>query len=183
MAAARAAARRAPPRAAAAGAAAAGAAASAVEAPAAADAPAAPPAVAAAPRKPAGDPLLDVEGGDEVERELSGKPAKRSVYVPPAIGSDVPESVSVSQINEAVAGQKGALVTCTEQQRAASPDVSGTLRLRWTILADGSVRDVRNLSDDLARQPIASCISGVVRGIKFPRSRTAGQEVVFPFKF
>ena len=68
---------------------------------------AAPTAVAEAPRKkPAGDPLLDVGGDDELERELSGTKPKRNVYVTPAIGAELPESVSVSQINEAVVGQK-----------------------------------------------------------------------------
>lgn len=123
-------------------------------------------------------------GGDtELEKELSGKPARRSVYVPPAIGSDLPESVSQSQIQEAVAGQKNALVRCIEQQRAADPNARGTLRLRWIIGGDGGVRDVRVLSDEFSRQPVAPCISGVVRSIRFPRSRTSGQEVVFPFKF
>jgi hypothetical protein len=82
-----------------------------------------------------------------------------------------------------VAGQKAALVRCIEQQRAADPDARGTLRLRWMIGGDGSVRDVRVLSEEFARQPVAPCISGVVKGIRFPRSRTTGQEVIFPFKF
>ncbi|HEX9289658.1 MAG TPA: AgmX/PglI C-terminal domain-containing protein [Anaeromyxobacteraceae bacterium] len=148
--------------------------------------PAAPaPAPAEPPRrKAAGDPLLDVGGDDDIEKELSGKgPSKRSVYVPPAIGSDLPEGVSVSQINEAVVGQKSALLRCIEQQKAADPDTRGTLKVRWIISGDGSVRDVRVVSDEFARQPIAPCISGVVKSIRFPRTRTTGQEVVFPFKF
>ncbi|GEJ55928.1 GYF domain-containing protein [Anaeromyxobacter diazotrophicus] len=134
-------------------------------------------------RKPAGDPLLDVGGDEELEKELGGKPTKRSVYVPPALGADLPDSVSQSQIQEAVAGQKSALLRCIEQQRAADPNARGTLRLRWLITGDGGVREVRVLSDEFARQPVAPCISGVVKGIRFPRSRTTGQEVVFPFKF
>ncbi len=136
------------------------------------------------PRKRAGgDPLLDVGGDDEVEKELGNKSSKRSVYVPPAIGSDLPDNVSVSQINEAVVGQKAGLVRCIDQQKAADPDTRGTLKVRWIISGDGSVRDVRVVSDEFARQPIAPCITAVVRGIRFPRSRTTGQEVVFPFKF
>ena len=130
-----------------------------------------------------GDPLLDVAGDDEIEKELAGKAPKRSVYVPPAPGGDLPDKVSISQINEAVAGQKAALVHCTDQQRAASPDATGTLRMRWIISADGSVRDVRVVSEEFARQPIAACITSVVKGTRFPQSRTTGQEVIFPFKF
>jgi hypothetical protein len=154
------------------------------EPPRAAEAPRPSVAVAEVPaRKPSGDPLLDVAGDDELEKELASNKPKRSVYVPPAIGSDLPENVSVSQINEAVVGQKAALVRCIEQQKAADPEAKGTLRLRWIIGGDGGVRDVRVVSEDLARQPIAPCISNVVKEIRFPRSRTSGQEVVFPFKF
>jgi hypothetical protein len=124
-----------------------------------------------------------VGGDDEVEKELSGRGAKRSVYVPPAMGSGLPDSVSVSQINEAVVGQKTALMRCIDRQKAADPDARGTLKVRWIIGGDGSVRDVRLLTSEYARQPIAPCITSVVKGIRFPRSRTAGQEVVFPFKF
>ncbi len=145
---------------------------------------AAAPAVADAPRKkPAGDPLLDVGGDDELAKELSSSKPKRNVYVPPAIGADLPESVSVSQINEAVVGQKAALLRCIEEQRAVDPAARGTLKLRWIIGGDGATRDVRVTSDEFAKQPIAPCISNVVKGIRFPRSRTTGQEVVFPFKF
>ncbi len=134
-------------------------------------------------RKGGGDPLLDLGGEDDVEKELSGKGSKRSVYVPPAMGSDLPENVSVSQINEAVVGQKSALMRCIEQQKAADPDTRGTLKVRWIIGGDGSTRDVRVVNDEFARQPIAPCITSIVRSIRFPRSRTTGQEVVFPFKF
>ncbi|OFX19873.1 MAG: hypothetical protein A2V77_25065 [Anaeromyxobacter sp. RBG_16_69_14] len=122
-------------------------------------------------------------GDDEIEKELGSKGSKRSVYVPPAIGGDLPDSVSVSQINEAVVGQKSGLVRCIDQQKAADPDTRGTLKVRWIISGDGGVRDVRLASDEFARQPIARCITAVVKGIRFPRSRTSGQEVVFPFKF
>jgi predicted Zn finger-like uncharacterized protein len=142
-----------------------------------------PPPAAEPRRKSGGDPLLDAAGDDDVERELSGRGSRRSVYVPPAMGSGLPDSVSVSQINEAVVGQKTALMRCIEKQKSADPDTRGTLKVRWIISGDGGVRDVRLLSHEFARQPIASCITSVVRGIRFPRSRTTGQEVVFPFKF
>jgi len=141
-----------------------------------------PPEPAAKPAQ-GGDPLLEVGGDDDIEKELNGKGTKRSVYVPPAPGGDLPDKVSISQINEAVAGQRTALLHCTEQQRAASPDATGTLRVRWIISGDGSARDVRILSEEFAHQPIAACISGVVKGTRFPQSKTTGQEVIFPFKF
>jgi len=145
-----------------------------------------PPAAKTTPR----DPLLDAVTDDELERELSGgaaKPAPKAsstVYVPPAQpGSDLPESVTPAQINDAVGAQVGALKGCIEEQRAGDPGAKGTLKLRWVIAGDGSVREVKNLSSEYEGQPIARCIGGVVKGIRFPATRARGQEVVFPFKF
>jgi hypothetical protein len=131
-------------------------------------------------RKPAGDPLLDVAGDDDITRD-TGK--RRSVYVPPAPGADVPDRVTDSQIIEAIVGKKAALSSCVEEQRAAGADAKGPLMLRWSIAPDGSVRDVRNLSEGLSRQPIVGCISGVVKGTRFPRSRLGREVDGFPFKF
>ncbi len=132
-------------------------------------------------RKPAGDPLLDVVGNDDDLTRDTGK--RRSVYVPPAPGSDLPERVTDSQIIEAIVGKKAALSSCVEEQRAASADAKGPLMLRWSIAPDGGVRDVKSLSEGLGRQPIVGCISGVVRSTRFPRSRLGREVDGFPFKF
>jgi len=131
-------------------------------------------------RKPAGDPLLDVAGDDDITKD-TGK--RRSVYVPPAPGSDLPERVTDSQIIEAIVGKKAALSACVEEQRAASADAKGPLMLRWSIAPDGAARDVKSLSEGLARQPIVGCISGVVKSTRFPRSRLGREVDGFPFKF
>jgi len=142
------------------------------------------PAPAEPPRKkPAGDPLLDF-GGDaesDIEKELGAK--KRSVYVPPAPGSDLPEKVSEAQINEGVASRMAALRECLSKQEAADPGSHGVLKVRWLIGPDGGVSGVKSLTPEFASQPIAACLTGVVKSIRFPRSHTTGQEVIFPFKF
>jgi hypothetical protein len=142
------------------------------------------PAPAPAPaRKSGGDPLLDVGGDDDLAKELSGGAKKRSVYVPPAPGSELPERVSDPQIIEAVVGRKPALAACVAEQKASDPSVAGTLMLRWSISPDGAVREVKNLSSEYARQPIVQCISGVVKGTRFPKSRLGRDVEGFPFKF
>jgi hypothetical protein len=126
----------------------------------------------------------------ELERELGGggpaRPAKApaSVYVPPAAGEpELPAGLSPAQINQAVSARVSSLKGCIAEQRSTGHAANGTLKLRWVIGGDGSVRDVQNLSSDLEGQPIAGCIREVVQGIRFPATRTRGQEVVFPFKF
>jgi predicted Zn finger-like uncharacterized protein len=149
-----------------------------------AEAPPPAPAPAASPKKKA-DPLLDFDssGDSALDEALGGTPSGRSVYVPPRPGSDLPAQLSASQINESVLGQVDALRRCVSEQKARDPDATGTLKMRWLILGDGAVRDVKCLSPEYASGPFASCIAGVVRSIRFPRSATKGQEVTFPFTF
>jgi hypothetical protein len=110
-------------------------------------------------------------------------PASPAPPAGPAPRSDLPESLSAAQINDAVAARLSSLRSCIQEQRSADPSSKGTLRLRWVIAGDGAVQDVKNLSGEYEGQPISRCIAGIVKGIKFPASRTRGQEVVFPFKF
>jgi predicted Zn finger-like uncharacterized protein len=140
-------------------------------------------AAAAPAKKPAGDPLLDVGSDDELTKDLAGGGKKRSVYVPPPPGSDLPDRVSDPQIIEAIVGKKTSLQACVEEQKAAGGDARGPLMLRWTILPDGSVKDVRSISEGLARQPIVPCITSVVKSTRFPRTRLGREVEAFPFKF
>jgi predicted Zn finger-like uncharacterized protein len=143
------------------------------------------PAPAPAPTKKKVDPLLDFDssGDGALDEALGGTPSGRTVYVPPRPGSDLPDKLSASQINEAVLTQVDSLRRCVSDQKARDPDASGTLKMRWLILGDGGVRDVKCLTPEYASGPFAACIAGVVKSIRFPRSATKGQEVTFPFTF
>jgi hypothetical protein len=150
-------------------------------------APAAPsPAPAAGKKK---DSLLDFDSNDAALDEAlgggGGGGSGRSVYVPPARAGAgaLPAKLSESQIQEAVAGRIDSLRRCVSEQKSRDPGAAGVLKLRWVIAADGSVREVKSLPGDYAAGPFSTCISGVVKSIKFPKSATAGQEVTFPFSF
>ncbi|HUL60984.1 MAG TPA: GYF domain-containing protein [Anaeromyxobacteraceae bacterium] len=153
-----------------------------------------PPAAPAAPAPAPGgakrkDSLLDFESSGSSDAALDealgggGGSGGRSVYVPPRPGGDVPEKLSSSQIQEAVQTRVDSLRRCLSEQKGRDADATGTLKMRWVINGDGSVRDVKCLTPELAASPFAQCISGVVRTIRFPRSATKGQEVTFPFAF
>ncbi|HEX9242087.1 MAG TPA: GYF domain-containing protein [Anaeromyxobacter sp.] len=145
--------------------------------------PASPPPPAQGRKK---DSLLDFDSNDSALDDAlgSGKSSGRSVYVPPAPGGGaLPAKLSPAQINEAVATQIDSLRKCVSDQKTRDPSASGILKLKWTIGADGSVRSVQSLPGDYAAGPFSSCISGVVRTIRFPRSSTPGQEITFPFQF
>jgi hypothetical protein len=157
------------------------------KAPAAKPAPAEKPAAApaAAPKKK--DSVLDFDQGaeDDLTAALGGA-SGRSVYVPPKPGgaAGAPDRLSDAQITESVKLHVDALRRCAAEQQAREPGAKGTLKMAWTIQQDGSPRDVRCLTPDLAAGPFAQCITGVVKGIRFPRVADAkGQPVTFPFGY
>jgi hypothetical protein len=124
----------------------------------------------------AGSDRLD-EASQERRRAAAGEPFA------PMAGEDLPPEVPQEQIQQAVAVRMDDLRGCLEKQQSQNPDSHGTLKLGWVIGPDGDVSGVRSLNSELEGQPIAQCLVGVVETIRFPRSRTRGQEVVFPFKF
>ncbi len=147
------------------------------------------PAPAPAPAKKGGGGVLDFDDGDAALKEALGGSAQqggRSVYVPPAPGgggASLPASVSTSQIQEAVAGRVDSLRRCVSEQKARDPEASGTLKMAWTIVGDGTPKDVRCVTPEYASGQFAACIGGVIKNIRFPRSQTSGQPVTFPFSF
>jgi predicted Zn finger-like uncharacterized protein len=149
----------------------------------------APQAPAPAPKKRNG--LLDFDSSNDAALDEAlggggGGGTGRTVYVPPAragASAALPEKLSPSQINEAVAGRIDSLRRCVSEQKEREPGASGVLKMRWIIVGDGGVRDVKCLTSEYAQGPFAQCITGVVKTIKFPRSGTTGQEVTFPFSF
>ncbi|HSD21524.1 MAG TPA: AgmX/PglI C-terminal domain-containing protein, partial [Anaeromyxobacter sp.] len=145
-----------------------------------------PPAQAPEPPAPRKRSVLDFESNDAALDDALGggsSSSSRSVYVPPRPGGELPAKLSSAQINESVAQRIDGLQRCVSEQKARDADASGTLKMRWIITGDGSVRDVKCLTPEFASGQFAQCLSGVVKTIKFPRSSTTGQEVTFPFKF
>jgi predicted Zn finger-like uncharacterized protein len=148
-------------------------------------------AASTATAKKGGSSILDFDSGGSdsaLDDALGGGSApsgKRSVYVPPAPagGGALPDKVSPGDINGAVAQRMDQLRKCVSDQKAREPDASGTLKMRWIIQGDGSVWDVKCLTPEYEKGQFAACIGGVVKGIRFPRSTTSGQEVTFPFNF
>uniref|UniRef100_UPI001F587430 AgmX/PglI C-terminal domain-containing protein n=1 Tax=Anaeromyxobacter terrae TaxID=2925406 RepID=UPI001F587430 len=130
--------------------------------------------------------VLDFESNDAALDDALGggsTASRRSVYVPPRPGGELPAKLSSAQINEAVAQRIDSLQRCMSEQKARDAEATGTLKMRWLINADGSVRDVKCLTPEFASGQFAQCLAGVVKSIKFPRSTTSGQEVTFPFRF
>ncbi|HYQ81716.1 MAG TPA: AgmX/PglI C-terminal domain-containing protein, partial [Anaeromyxobacteraceae bacterium] len=136
-------------------------------------------------KKGATDPFEGGGGGadDEFEKLLN-EPPKRSVYVPPAPGGDVADKVSTGQIQEAVAGKMAALRDCLAKQQATDPEAHGEVTVTWEIEPDGRPGAVS--TGKAGNQPFAQCLVGVVKSIRFPKSRLGNKgddKVRFPFRY
>jgi predicted Zn finger-like uncharacterized protein len=138
---------------------------------------------APAPRKKGGD-LLDFEGGgDAALDEALGKGGSgRSVYVPPAPGGGggVPERVTDSQVNETIMTRVSALQQCLADKGTTN---GGVLKMRWSISPEGAVQNLKCITPESANTPFASCVTGVLKGLRFPKTKEGRQDVTFPFKF
>jgi predicted Zn finger-like uncharacterized protein len=110
---------------------------------------------------------------------------KREVYIPPAPGSggDVKDSLGQADIMEVVKNNVPAIQGCVAKQREKEPGTSGKLVMKWTILTSGKTAKIEVVSDEFKNTYLATCISGLIKGWTFPRTKSQGDPVVFPFKF
>ncbi len=112
--------------------------------------------------------------------------AKRTVYIPPAPGgstSEVRESLGQSDIMEVVKGNISAVQACLAEQRSREPGVGGKIVVKWTILTSGKTTRVEIISDKFKDTYLAGCLRSLIKSWVFPRTKTQGDPVVFPFKF
>ncbi|MFO0555894.1 MAG: AgmX/PglI C-terminal domain-containing protein [Polyangiaceae bacterium] len=65
-------------------------------------------------------------------------------------------------------------------QRRAAGDPSGTVRVRFVIEEDGSVRDVEDAGSDLADPSVVACVERAFEAMKFPAPTGGTIEVVYP---
>jgi hypothetical protein len=63
----------------------------------------------------------------------------------------------------------------------ANPDLSGMLKVRFTVLKSGKVKKAKATQNELNEQ-VAKCVINALKKIKFPR-RANKRTVEYPFKF
>jgi hypothetical protein len=69
---------------------------------------------------------------------------------------------------------------CYEKELAAKPELSGTVASTWTISPDGKVEDAKSKGVDDA---VATCVSGVIASIEFPKPTSGSVTVSFPLSY
>jgi len=116
------------------------------------------------------------------------EPAKKNsktVWIPPAPaqGGAVVETLSQSDIFETVKANIDAIKRCIADQKAKDPSLHGRITMRWTILTNGKVAKVEVMTDEFKNTPLATCLSALIKTWQFPKHKTQGDPVVFPFTF
>ncbi len=143
-------------------------------------------------------PVPEANGSDEeFDKMFGGKkkaaaPAaaeepkkKKEVYVPPAPGggADLPETLGQAEIMQVVVSNKAAIVRCVSEQKAKDPDASGTLVMRFTVQPSGRTSNVSAVTEEFKATHMAACIGGQIKSWSFPKHKTQGDPINFPFKF
>jgi predicted Zn finger-like uncharacterized protein len=119
----------------------------------------------------------------------SAEPTKRPTtgpYIPPEPGSAsgvVKDSLGQSDILDVVMGNKTALAKCVQEMHSKEPGVTGKLVMKWAIGTNGKVSNVSVQSEEFKSTYLAQCVGGLIKSWSFPKSKTAPDPVVFPFKF
>ena len=141
------------------------------------------------PKRGQKDEFDEVFGGDSGSSKStskgsdSGSKGSKGGYIPPAPGGDVPERLGNSDVMQVVRAHIPELKTCTLEQKRKSPNLSGTLVMRWTILPSGRTTSVQVRTDEFKSTYLAGCISGLVKSWSFPKHRVQGDPIDFPFNF
>jgi hypothetical protein len=88
-----------------------------------------------------------------------------------------------AEVLRAINGRMGAITRCYESRLMNNPTLGGRLVFGWTINTSGGASGVAVRSSTLADPAVASCISGIIRGIRFPRPEGGSVQISFPFLF
>lgn len=92
--------------------------------------------------------------------------------------------LSKTQVLSSLSKVRPEIRVCYENALASRSTLEGSVRLRWTIDSSGSVNDVKVKDTKIAFPKLLSCVSDVVKELKFPASRNKRPTVVeYGFNF
>jgi hypothetical protein len=126
-----------------------------------------------------GDPAVEPEAAPptEVVEVVAPRPAPE-----PELAKVLPEKLDAEDVMAEVVMHKPELAQCVATLHNDSPQLSGTLIMRWTIEPRGSTLDITAENAGLELAALADCIRDEIRGWVFPE-HAATQRVQFEFKY
>jgi len=128
------------------------------------------------------EPQQGTPGIGVVEGTKRPRPTRGTVRRVPG-GGRVPPTIDRAGVEREIGRHMGRIRWCYESRLLDNPSLSGRLRFAWTVNAAGRVAGVSVQSGDLPDSSVASCIRGVIRGMRFPRPTGGAIRITYPFVF
>lgn len=121
---------------------------------------------------------------DDAARNEPEKHGVKSVWIPPAPGEDLPQTLKPEDIQQVVTANQPAITSCIQRHKDAIPGLNGgKFVMRWFIHPNGSTYQAAMETQALRGTAMATCIEDLVRGWKFPKHQTQMGPIRFPFIF
>jgi TonB family protein len=120
-----------------------------------------------------------IAGGDTG----AGSTEKRITGIVRSEAPAVDGALDPSLVSKEVRTRIGAIKACYERALKRNPNLSGKVKVRWTITAAGTVSAVEIEEDSMGDNEVASCIKGLVSRWRFPAPSGGSVDVVYPFVF
>ncbi len=149
-----------------------------------ADAPLESPLVAASEDDEEVSALMDALPGPSPSPRRLERDRAPSVWVPPApTAQELPEALSRDDVLAVLLAHKDELVECVREQQARTPELHGTLMVRWNIRPAGATSGITVESSELEDTALARCARRRIGGWTFPAHRQQMGPVRVPFTF
>jgi outer membrane biosynthesis protein TonB len=120
-----------------------------------------------------------IAGGDtgagSAEKRVSGIVKSEA----PAVDGELDPALVSKEVRTRI----GAIKACYERSLKRNPNLSGKIKVRWTITAAGTVSGVEIEEDSMGDTEVTSCIKGLVGRWRFPAPSGGSVDVVYPFVF
>jgi TonB family protein len=120
-----------------------------------------------------------IAGGDTG----AGLTEKRISGVVRSEAPSVDGTLDPSLVSKEVRARIGAIKACYDRALKRNPNLSGKVKIRWTITAAGTVSAVEIEEDSMGDAEVSSCIKGLVSRWRFPAPSGGSVDVVYPFVF
>src|SRR5450631_2792892 len=120
-----------------------------------------------------------IAGGDTG----AGLTEKRMTGIVTSEAPSVDGELDPSLVSKEVRTRIGAIKACYERALKRNPNLSGKVKVRWTITAAGTVSAVEIEEDSMGDSEVSSCIKGLVARWRFPAPSGGSVDVVYPFVF
>jgi len=120
-----------------------------------------------------------IAGGDTG----AGLTEKRVSGVVRSEAPSVDGTLDPSLVSKEVRARIGAIKACYDRALKRNPNLSGKVKIRWTITAAGTVSAVEVEEDSMGDAEVSSCIKGLVSRWRFPAPSGGSVDVVYPFVF